>query len=166
MLEVEFLCFSHYTFLEIPPENEKNKVLGVNFTNIFLQAFCTCNLCLQCFNKRIFRKNCSQNVGSLTSSINIFHFFHSLLFFLSFWLQVVKTLNIKSNYWRKWKRFLNIFCICPIWLPVFFLFFYNEPELGVGIDPGMALTSFPSSILDETRFKPTTFWSWVKFANH
>jgi len=27
-----------------------------------------------------------------------------------------------------------------------FLFVYNEPELGVGIDPGMALTPFPSSI--------------------
>jgi hypothetical protein len=27
-----------------------------------------------------------------------------------------------------------------------FLFFYNEPELGVGIDPGMALTPLPSSI--------------------
>jgi len=27
-----------------------------------------------------------------------------------------------------------------------FLFFYNEPELGVGIYPGMALTPLPSSI--------------------
>jgi len=27
-----------------------------------------------------------------------------------------------------------------------FLFFYNEPELGVGIDPGMALPPLPSSI--------------------
>jgi hypothetical protein len=27
-----------------------------------------------------------------------------------------------------------------------FLFFCNEPELGVGIDPGMALTPLPSSI--------------------
>ncbi len=27
-----------------------------------------------------------------------------------------------------------------------FLFFYNEPELGAGIDPGMALTPLPSSI--------------------
>jgi len=27
-----------------------------------------------------------------------------------------------------------------------FLCFYNEPELGVGIDPGMALTPLPSSI--------------------
>jgi len=27
-----------------------------------------------------------------------------------------------------------------------FLFFYNEPELGLGIDPGMALTPLPSSI--------------------
>jgi hypothetical protein len=27
-----------------------------------------------------------------------------------------------------------------------FLFFCNEPELGVGIDPGMALTPVPSSI--------------------
>jgi len=32
------------------------------------------------------------------------------------------------------------------------LFFYNEPELGVGIDPGMALTPLPSSIgLDGVR---------------
>jgi len=27
-----------------------------------------------------------------------------------------------------------------------FLFSYNEPELGAGIDPGMALTPLPSSI--------------------
>jgi len=27
-----------------------------------------------------------------------------------------------------------------------FLLFYNEPELGVGINPGMALTPLPSSI--------------------
>jgi len=27
-----------------------------------------------------------------------------------------------------------------------FLFFYNEPELGVEINPGMALTPLPSSI--------------------
>jgi len=27
-----------------------------------------------------------------------------------------------------------------------FLFSYNEPEMGVGIDPGMALTTLPSSI--------------------
>ncbi len=27
-----------------------------------------------------------------------------------------------------------------------FLFFYNEPELGVGINPGFALTPPPSSI--------------------
>jgi len=27
-----------------------------------------------------------------------------------------------------------------------FLFFYNEPELGVGINPGMALTPLPFSI--------------------
>jgi len=26
------------------------------------------------------------------------------------------------------------------------IFFYNLPELGVGIDPGMALTPLPSSI--------------------
>jgi len=34
-----------------------------------------------------------------------------------------------------------------MWLPVFFLhIFYNEPELGVKINPGMALTPHPSSI--------------------
>jgi hypothetical protein len=44
-------------------------------------------------------------------------------------------------------RFKNyFFLVCPIWLPVFLSFFYNEPELGVGIDPGVALTPLPSSI--------------------
>jgi len=47
-----------------------------------------------------------------------------------------------------------------------FLIFYNKPELGSGIDPGMALTPFPSSIVDETRFEHTNFQSWVEFANH
>jgi hypothetical protein len=36
--------------------------------------------------------------------------------------------------------------VCPTWLPVFSYFFYSEPELGVGINPGMALTPLPSSI--------------------
>ncbi len=44
----------------------------------------------------------------------------------------------------------------PIWLPVFSLF-SNEPELGTEIDPGMAITTFPSSLLDKTRFEPTTY---------
>jgi len=33
----------------------------------------------------------------------------------------------------------------------------NQPELGAGNDPGMALTPFSTSALDETRFKTTTF---------
>jgi hypothetical protein len=44
--------------------------------------------------------------------------------------------------------FFNIFLLaCPIWLPIFFLYFQNEPELGTEIDPGMVMTPFPSSIL-------------------
>ncbi len=62
--------------------------------------------------------------------------------------------------------FIYNFLMCPIWLPVFVLLFYNEAELGAGIDPGMALTPFPSSLLDETRFEPTTNRSRVEFANH
>ncbi len=38
-----------------------------------------------------------------------------------------------------------------IWLSIFFLFSMNEPEVGIGIDPGMAFNPFPSSILDKTR---------------
>ncbi len=34
----------------------------------------------------------------------------------------------------------------PILATCIFLFFYNEPELGVGIHAGMALTPLPSSI--------------------
>ena len=33
----------------------------------------------------------------------------------------------------------------------FSYFSNNEPELGAGIDPGMAFNPFPSSILDKTR---------------
>ncbi len=36
--------------------------------------------------------------------------------------------------------------VCPIWLPIFFYFSMNEPELGAGIDPGMAFNPFPSCI--------------------
>ncbi len=38
-----------------------------------------------------------------------------------------------------------------------FLFFYNEPaaELGVGIDPGMALTPVPFSIGQGSNPRPT-----------
>jgi len=36
-----------------------------------------------------------------------------------------------------------------------FLFFYNEPELGVGIDPGMALTPLLSSIGRGLNPRPT-----------
>jgi hypothetical protein len=49
----------------------------------------------------------------------------------------------------------NIFLVCPIWLPVFSYFFYNEPELGVGIDPGMALTPLPSSIGQGSNPRPS-----------
>jgi len=49
-----------------------------------------------------------------------------------------------------------IFLVCPIWLPAFFLFL-NEPKFYAGINLGMVLTPNTSSILDETRYKPTTF---------
>jgi len=51
----------------------------------------------------------------------------------------------QSKKWQTRDSFL-LFLVYPIWPPVFFLFFYNEPESGAGIDPGMALTPLPSSI--------------------
>jgi len=42
--------------------------------------------------------------------------------------------------------FKYIFLGCPIWLPVF-SYFSNEPELGAGINPGLAFNPFPSNIL-------------------
>jgi len=44
------------------------------------------------------------------------------------------------------KPFLARFISKSAWLTVFPYFFYIEPELGVGIYPGMALTPLPSSI--------------------
>ncbi len=56
-------------------------------------------------------------------------------------LKVVKLIN-----------FLKCFLlVCPIRLPIFFLFSMNEPELGAEIDPGMAFNPFPSSILAKTK---------------
>ncbi len=40
-----------------------------------------------------------------------------------------------------------IFLGVPHLATCIFLFFYNEPELGVGIDPGVALTPLPNSHL-------------------
>jgi hypothetical protein len=52
----------------------------------------------------------------------------------------------------------KIFCWCaPFGYLYFSYFFYNELQLGAGIDPDMTLTPFSSSILDKTRFKPITF---------
>ncbi len=36
--------------------------------------------------------------------------------------------------------------VCPIWLPIFSYFSLNEPELGAGINAGMAFNQFSSSI--------------------
>ncbi len=48
--------------------------------------------------------------------------------------------------------FLNVFgWFTPIGYLYFSYFSMNEPEFGGGIDPGMALNPFPSSILDKTR---------------
>jgi len=42
--------------------------------------------------------------------------------------------------------FFKYFFAVPHLATCIFLFFYNEPGLGVEIDPGMTLTSLPSSI--------------------
>jgi hypothetical protein len=48
--------------------------------------------------------------------------------------------------------FKNVFCLlAPIGYLHFSYFSMNEPELGAGIDPGMAFNPFPSSILNKTR---------------
>ncbi len=68
-----------------------------------------------------------------------------------------KSSLIEQSYARtkkKRNKMAHIFFgLCPIWLPIFFISFQlNEPGLGAGIDPGIALTLFPSSI----GFEPTT----------
>ncbi len=58
----------------------------------------------------------------------------------------------------KFFKNLKIFFWCMLHLATcIFSFFYNKPELDARIDPGMTLAPFSSSILDETRFEPTTF---------
>jgi hypothetical protein len=50
--------------------------------------------------------------------------------------------DIKSRF--LFYLFLNVFLsVCPIWLSIFSYFSMNGPELGAGIDPGMAFNPFP-----------------------
>jgi len=52
--------------------------------------------------------------------------------------------------------FFNIFFFGVPHLAIcIFLFFYYEPELGVGISPGMALTPLPSSIGQRSNPRPS-----------
>jgi len=52
--------------------------------------------------------------------------------------------------------FKYIFLVCPICLTVFLSFqLLNEPGLGVGINPGMALTTLPSSIGRDSKPRPS-----------
>jgi len=60
--------------------------------------------------------------------------------------------KVKSD---KEKNHFSLLCH-PNVATCIFLFFYNEPELGVGIDPGMALTPLPSSI-GQAGIEPMTF---------
>jgi len=52
---------------------------------------------------------------------------------------------------------IEVFFGVPHLATCIFLIFYNEPELGAEINPGMALTPLPSSI--GWGSKPTTFRS-------
>ncbi len=54
--------------------------------------------------------------------------------------------------------FLKHFLVCPIWLPIlYYLSFqsFNELKLGAGIDPVMALATFPSSIGWDSNPRPS-----------
>jgi len=58
-------------------------------------------------------------------------------------------------HFRKIIFFLNIFFGVPHLATCIFLFFYNEPELGVEIYPGMALTPLSSSIIQGSNPRPS-----------
>ncbi len=62
--------------------------------------------------------------------------------------------NRKSIYLFKY----GFVCV-PHLATYIFLNFQIETKLCAGIDPGIAFTPFPSSILDETRFEHTTLRS-------
>ncbi len=59
-----------------------------------------------------------------------------------------------QHYYFKNARF-SIFFGVPHLATCIFLFFFNEPELDVGIDPGMALTPLPSSIGRGSNSRPS-----------
>jgi len=64
------------------------------------------------------------------------------------------------RYHNKYIYFLNIFWCSPFG----HLYFSYVSTMNQNWVPD--LTPFPFSILDETRFEPTTFQSWVEFGNH
>jgi hypothetical protein len=67
--------------------------------------------------------------------------------------------QILANFFQSVHKlsFFIFLLVCPICYLSFL--FLNEPELGTENDPGMVMTPLTSSILDETRFEPTTYSS-------
>ncbi len=79
----------------------------------------------------------------------------------------VKPMGFSLSFYEDYVFFVwFVFCHFTPFGSLYFLNFQMEPELGAEIDPDMVFTPLLSSILDEARLKPTTFRSWVKFANH
>jgi hypothetical protein len=70
----------------------------------------------------------------------------------------ISKLSVKENY-TVYNRFIHFFGGVPHLATYILLNFQIEPELGAGINPDMAFTQSPSSILDETRFEPIIFRS-------
>jgi len=46
------------------------------------------------------------------------------------------------------KLLFRYFLVCPIWLPVFFIFFNNEQDMCSGINPGTALVKTTNLFLN------------------
>jgi hypothetical protein len=65
---------------------------------------------------------------------------------------ILNLLGFNSYFIIKLCCFLMFFVGLPhLATYIFLIFSMNEPELGAGINPGMAFKPFPSSILDKTR---------------
>ncbi len=82
------------------------------------------------------------SVNSQNSELNSQKYIISISLWISncvivFKIEIMRQKEIKSLFSLFQEKFIikKYFFVCPIRLPVF-SFFYNEPELGVGNDPG------------------------------
>jgi len=140
-----------FKLLSILEENNQYNFQWSNFKDLCLNSLCeSCLHEIICWKMKSLFLKCRPRTKGQTRKIFFFHF-----------LKLSNRYAVTFLWYFIFKKKLDVLHLATC----IFLIFLQWTRIGYR-NRSWHLTPFPSSILDETRFKPTTFWSWFKFANH